>query len=502
MRTLSYKQSILLLCIAAAVLLAGGLYRYHYLPDDTFVTLRYARNAMRGEGFVWNSGERVEGYTNFLWLLMLAGLGKLGAPLLETARLLSMVFSLSTLLLIYRLSSRPPEHTNVRGFHEAFANMLPVLFLCSAPPFLVWSLSGTEIPLFTFLLLAGFFLVERNERAASALLAFGLAGFVRPEGTMFFAVALAILILRYPEKRDVFLWGGAVIASYIIYAIWKWNYFHAILPNTFYAKTGPFSIMISNGMQYLSKFFVSYGYLLVAGIFISKRAGKKNFPLSIPIAFVAANWASILVLGGDWMPHFRLLLPTLPISVVVASRAVTEALEKRHLPFAATLGVFLVLLPGTVGYELFLAERTSVVAFERLGKRFAEILPPGTSLACGSIGAIGFYSDLPVIDILGLTDSWIARHGKIVSSQPGHLKTDGEYILERSPDLLLFGNVWIHRGVQSREEMRIKIQERDIIAQPSFEKRYRFVNIPLGWGFYLSCFKREGYFLPVDTGAE
>ncbi len=197
------------------------------------------------------------------------------------------------------------------------------------------------------------------------------------------------------------------------------------------------------------------------------------------------------------MPHFRLLLPSLPIAVLLASRGAVAAIERVNLPLFATIAVFLSALPGTVEYELFLAEREIVVAFERLGRRLADILPPGTTIACGSIGAIRYYSDFPIIDILGLTDRWIARYGKIVARQPGHLKTDGEYILERSPDLLLLGNIWIHRGEKGRENMRIKIQERDIIQQSSFEDRYHFVNIPLGQGFYLSCFKRKGYFLPL-----
>jgi DNA-binding NtrC family response regulator len=50
--------------------------------------------------------------------------------------------------------------------------------------------------------------------------------------------------------------------------------------------------------------------------------------------------------------------------------------------------------------------------------------------------------------------------------------------------------------------MRLKIQERPVVEQPGFEERYDFVNIPLGGGFYLSCFKLKSYFLPLDTGDE
>ena len=45
---------------------------YYFLSEDCFISFRYARNLVDGNGLVWNPGERVEGYTNFLWVLILA----------------------------------------------------------------------------------------------------------------------------------------------------------------------------------------------------------------------------------------------------------------------------------------------------------------------------------------------------------------------------------------------------------------------------------------------
>src|SRR5690349_8932189 len=51
---------------------AGYAYMHWFLCDDAFVSFRYARNLWQGHGLVWNRGERVEGYTNFLWVIELA----------------------------------------------------------------------------------------------------------------------------------------------------------------------------------------------------------------------------------------------------------------------------------------------------------------------------------------------------------------------------------------------------------------------------------------------
>ena len=45
-----------------------------FLTDDAFISFRYTRNLIEGHGLVFNPGERVEGYTNFLWILELAAL--------------------------------------------------------------------------------------------------------------------------------------------------------------------------------------------------------------------------------------------------------------------------------------------------------------------------------------------------------------------------------------------------------------------------------------------
>ena len=45
----------------------------NYVEDDSFISFRYAKNFVNGDGLVFNPGERVEGYTNFLWVMMLSG---------------------------------------------------------------------------------------------------------------------------------------------------------------------------------------------------------------------------------------------------------------------------------------------------------------------------------------------------------------------------------------------------------------------------------------------
>src|SRR5947208_12083 len=66
---------------ACLIALGVQIWRYDFLCDDAFISFRYARNFARGHGLVFNAGfERIEGYSNFLWVLILAAFQFLGVP--------------------------------------------------------------------------------------------------------------------------------------------------------------------------------------------------------------------------------------------------------------------------------------------------------------------------------------------------------------------------------------------------------------------------------------
>ena len=58
---------------AALVPLLLLTWRFDWLCDDAYITFVYARNLAEGHGLVYNPGEWVEGYSEFLWALVLAG---------------------------------------------------------------------------------------------------------------------------------------------------------------------------------------------------------------------------------------------------------------------------------------------------------------------------------------------------------------------------------------------------------------------------------------------
>src|SRR4051812_5043075 len=96
----------LILTLAAAALLLHIAHFYPYVVDDAFISLRYAERFIHGQGLTWNDGERVEGYSNLLWILLVSGLGVLGMDLVDATLLLGILCSLATLLVIFHYGRR------------------------------------------------------------------------------------------------------------------------------------------------------------------------------------------------------------------------------------------------------------------------------------------------------------------------------------------------------------------------------------------------------------
>jgi hypothetical protein len=78
-----------------------------------------------------------------------------------------------------------------------------------------------------------------------------------------------------------------------------------------------------------------------------------------------------------------------------------------------------------------------------IGTYLRQHSPRGALVATVPIGAIGYYSSLPILDLVGLTDRTIARSGNGVPRELltrtwiGHERNDTEYVLARKPQWIV-----------------------------------------------------------------
>ena len=90
------------LSYAPRLALPGVLaYLSRFIADDAFIAFRYVRNPVAGHGTAFNPGERVEGYSSFLWVLELAAIWKMfGLPSEDVARWLSVGYTVGVIGLL------------------------------------------------------------------------------------------------------------------------------------------------------------------------------------------------------------------------------------------------------------------------------------------------------------------------------------------------------------------------------------------------------------------
>jgi hypothetical protein len=176
-----------------------------WMVDDAFISFRYAENLVAGHGLVFNPGERVEGYTNFLWTMLAAAIIRLGGDPVYVTQVVTLLIGQATVALCYGAGRALAQGSGVGGQRsELFTQpaliekkrrlwipLVAPLLLATSGPFLLYAPrgGGMETALFALLLLAGVYAVITGRvTLAGAILA--LAAMTRPEGVMVFALTV------------------------------------------------------------------------------------------------------------------------------------------------------------------------------------------------------------------------------------------------------------------------------------------------------------------------
>ena len=282
-----------------------------FLTDDAFISFRYVRNLLEGHGLVFNPGEYVEGYTNFLWILELAALwGLFDLRPEHAAPWLSVAYTLGTLAALWWWLARSPARHD-----RSFLAWLTLGLLCSSATFAVWtSGGGLETRQFTcFIVVAVVCLaVHRHQRwgllAASVSLA--AAALTRPEGLMlagccigWFAVQRVIVDRQLDWRELTYLIAPFAILT-AAHFFFRYGYYGEWLPNTYYAKhVRPW---YESGFRYLWAAALETGlYLLLPLTFVALRERWRRYrdgTYALVLLLVGTHMAYVMRIGGD---HFE-----------------------------------------------------------------------------------------------------------------------------------------------------------------------------------------------------
>lgn len=455
--------------------------RYFVLFDDAMISMRYARNLAHGYGLVWNpGGARVEGYTNPLWVVFMAGFHLF--PI--SASKVSLLIQISgAVFLIVNLYFVKKIVENLTG--SQLISLLVVILTAFYNPLNNWGLQGMEVSVLTLIVsAAGWIGLEhfrKRDFSPWLYVLLGISTLIRIDMAVPYLVILVFISLALPDhRRQNLLWGFGLFFIFIIgQSLFRLWYYGDILPNTYYLKmTGfPFTLRFAHGLYVLFQFILQMNWILFIVPFIAIIFRRDRYILLLLLLFLGQLAYSTYVGGDAWeerggsnryisivMPlFFTLFVFTLDRFREVLANKLKGLLHRTTM--LTNLGLVLFVGASMVNFNYLVnirsLERWILLRqplfiegnkeYVQIALAVDKITTPQASVAVVTAGAIPYFSDRFAIDLLGKNDVKIAHenvHGKlslgsITNFRPGHLKWDYDYSLgELKPDVVvqLWGN--------------------------------------------------------------
>ena len=316
---------------AALLYASWAAWRRSWVCDDAFISFRYAENLVHGLGLVFNPGERVEGYSNFLWTLWSAFGLFLGLDAERWSKLAGIACTVGALGTLAWHS-----WTN-RGEASGPARWIPIAAVLGAilPDWNLFSTSGLETSLYTLQIVLLYVVLARAEigtgRAVAAGLLLAAAAMTRPDGLIVAAAAGVYLLVAHRRRpRALIALGVAFLIAWVPYTWWRVSYYGDFFPNTYYAKSAA-QAWISQGVVYCVLYFARYWPLLVGLALVALTWPRTAREDDEAARMALARWrrraslaamvslvftAYVVRVGGDFM-FARFLIPVTPLFLVL-----------------------------------------------------------------------------------------------------------------------------------------------------------------------------------------
>jgi hypothetical protein len=485
--------------ICQSLFMVGGQ-TFAVLFDDAMISMTYARTLASGHGLVWYPGaERIEGFSNPLWVLLMSGFHLLPIP----QRLMSLpvmiagaLFLLATLLFVYKIAKR----LNPDGPLPA---LLAVFLTAFYYPLSNWSLLGTEVSALLLITAAGVWLALRSLDEGRVIpglyVLIGISTLIRQDMSVPFLVILGWLWLFDRHNRWkhfacglaslLFFLGGQTLLRHAYYGEW--------LPTTYFLKMSgmPLNYRLLRGWYTLVDFIDGMHwqvYLIAFSVLIFKR--DKRWLL--PVLILLGQFAYSVLVGGDAWEHRgganRFIALGMPFFWLLFSAAcwywmdlIARFLGKKikllalPLAYAGRIGIVLLAIltlltadryknegnllaalkdpsGGALQYALLTRPSFFVPGSQRYardGLILREVTRPDARIAVTAAGGIIYFAERPGVDLFGKMDSRIANmpvrldlmgnpsqpsRQDILDMRPGHSKWRYEYSIgQLQPDVVV-----------------------------------------------------------------
>jgi arabinofuranosyltransferase len=513
-----------------------------FIKDDAYISFRYAHNLVTGNGLVFNRGEHLEGFTNFLWVFVVAPFEALGWDLFQVCEVLGTLLGIGCLFLTGRMTSW------IQGERKALPFLWGALWLAASSSFVLWAQAGLEQPLAALLPIAGAYLLWRArekdappKRYLQAGLIMGAGCMTRPELHLLAILVGFPLVFDAIRTRKVtraqLLYVAGILAVTVPCHTFRYLYYGTLVPNTFYVKTGTGSVVWHVGLKTLRDMFLFNTTGALAVVAPLAFANRRHLVEKATMAVIAVAFMAYYVsVGVDEMQWHRLYLPALPFLCVLAALGAQNLVEvvasllpevrragARELGYAVGWASFMI--AAGLSFRFTYQEMGGFnghgdlagTYHPDLGKFLVRHERPHALVAFQDMGSTPYHApDIDFLDFFGLTDKTVAHarhdwglHTFIGGEGDTQAKYDAQmrdYFFGRSPEWVIFtiytprgdetklakqfdedptgtafGDAFVHNSVQF-----------GLWGDPRFRERYVAVRTwPRSRAYYLTLFRRR-----------
>lgn len=412
MQRIGLRATWLIAGLLSAVVPA--LWMWGFTVDDALISVRYAQHLAAGLGWRFDvGGPSTDGVTPLPWPLLLAPLAKgTGLQVLLRAKVLGLLAWGATGA---ALGSAAGRVANAPAWARAGA----LLTLALSVPVAAHAVSGMETAVATSL--ATFAVLLARRPLVASVLA-GLATSLRPEMAPWaFALAVGVAFTR-GKRSSAPAFGLLALLPFACCALVRTIVWGHPAPLAVMAKPSD----LAHGLSYAGAASV----VALTPILVLAPLAMRRAPLALAIVTAAiAHLCAVIVVGGDWMPYGRLLVPVAP-SLVWASMLIAEHADRRatgaRIALAVPLGLLLIARGGADGRSVG-ADRVALV--EYAAPRLAGL----RYIASLDVGWVGAATDADILDLAGVTDP------RVAALPGGHTskRIDATFLLDLQPDALL-----------------------------------------------------------------
>jgi hypothetical protein len=428
--------------------------------DDAYITFSFSKNLAAGNGPIFSHGLRVEGYSNFLWMLLVAVrflFSAQGDPY-NFARAVAFGCLAVALFAAYRLARRAATPATA---------LVAVALLVSCSDLFRAAASGLETAAYCAAIAVGWavYLSEQPDRRRWSLVAFVPAALMRIDGFVPLLIVFGFEVLSLLAQGRLPLlklarWAAPAFGIWAAYFAWRYEYYGLPLPTTYYAKSVVSVNDPDRGFRQAWDFMRDYGALpLLPLLFLPVVRGPRRAAVGLAIAVLLQVMYAATV-GGDWMPFNRFFLPIVPLAAVLVAwgseqlwrsmsaygffaRWASRTALGAALAFAAVhmhsasidtpqerekVGTAETLAQHTIGNLLAVKDLMAYV-----------VRRPGDRLVTDYPGVFSVFTDAEIIDMWGLCNEDIALHGGTNGINPIYGKECAACYARLKPDYFHVG---------------------------------------------------------------